>query len=211
MANALPKELSYLRGPARQFGPAHRYWAGAGRVERDGEAWRLLAGTHHALHQQEDAIIVAHWLTQPVDEGARREERGQVRGLLRLLRRLGTAGVKPFDEPVLRLPRMKKAAPTADQGAPSAAAIGRLPTRLRYLIGRAQRLGIRPRWHRLAEFIDAVNERRFNALVATADRMRRRGDDRLLRRWLGGQPNADTRETALARGLLHVFDALEIF
>jgi hypothetical protein len=87
---------------------------------------------------------------------------------------------------------------------------------LRYLINRACRLGIRPGWDALSSYIDQVNERQFNALVATAHRMRRKGDDLRLRHWLvalDAQQAAvpASEETLIVRSLLHVLDALEIF
>lgn len=213
---SLPRDFFYLGSVAACYGPAWRYWAALGRVERHPNAWRDLARTHQSICQREDAFPLAQWLLKAAAALPEREERRQVRGLLRLLTRLGRAGITPFNKPTLRLPRLpvpiekQVCIDGGDTRAPG------IPTRLRYLINRACRLGIRPGWDALSSYIDQVNERQFNALVATAHRMRRKGDDLRLRHWLvalDAQQAAvpASEETLIVRSLLHVLDALEIF
>ena len=211
MSNHLPEELSYLQEAAHTYGPAWRYWASKDRVQTHGSAWRQLAATHEQICQREDGPAIAQWLATPLDSPCGRDEQRQLRGLLRLLRELGRLDVTPFDAPPLnRITLGEGALPDQSCDTEHAGALA-LPTRLRYLLRQAKDLGIRPRWTAVARYIDQIDEPRFNALCATADQMHQRGDDKFLREWLSEPTRLATRERALARGLLHILDALEIF
>lgn len=205
------EELAYLRDTAQTYGPAWRYWATKDRIEIHGRAWKQLAAIHEQICQREDGPSIARWLATPVDSRRERDEQRQLRGLLRLLRDLGRQRIRPFDSPILHRVTLSQAALPRQAETSQFASSLALPVRLRYLLRQAKELGIRPRWETVASYIDQIDEPRFNALCATADQMHQRGDDKLLRQWLSEMPHRATREAALARGLLHILDALEIF
>lgn len=209
MVTHLSNELSYLRNPAMTYGPAWRYWAADNRVERHGEAWRCLAEVHDSIIRQEDQQVIVDWLGQPGQSSVHRDEQGQVRRLLRLLRQLGMAGVKPFNNPVL--PIGVSLASSRKARGEQAESCARLPSELRYIVGRIQSLRIRPRWQAVSDYVDNINEDQFNALVVLADNVRRTGNDRQLRRWLEASRRVRSRDVALVRSFFHVLDALEIF
>lgn len=212
MSPLFPAELDYLHQAARVYGPAWRYWARPDRIQTHGQAWRELALIHEQICQREDGPTLTRWLTTPLSASRDRDEQRQLRGLLRLLSELGREGVAPFNAPRLApLLLLRDDAASETRKSRAAGDAPTLPTRLRYLLQHAKALGIHPRWTAVARYIDEIDESRFNALCATAHHMHERGDDKILRHWLHQSTGPISREAAVARGLLHILDALEIF
>lgn len=211
MSDPLPVELGYLEEMAMTVGPAWRYWAQEARVERHGKIWRDLAQLHQRVCQREDGPLVMRWLSQERQPGLAGDRQGQVRGLMRLLLALGRAGISPFHQPVLSLvPRAIKRV-DADESPSDSGGDRALPAALQRRLRQARALGIAPGWHGLADFVDRVDEARFNRLCTMVHRMKRTGEYRALRSLVAQQRITSSRAAAMAKSLLHVVDALEIF
>ncbi len=211
MSGPLPVELDYLEEMALAVGPAWRYWAQEARVERHGGIWRDLAQAHQQLCRREDGPLVMQWLSKERQPGLAGDRQAQVLGLMRLLHALGRQGISPFHQPVLSLvPDMLKrtnaAAPPSPTGGDRA-----LSATLQRRLKQARALGIAPGWQGLADFVDGVDEARFNRLCMMIHRMKRNGEDRELRSLVAQRKLPSSRVAAMAKSLLHVVDALEIF
>ena len=216
MSGQLPDELVYLDAMAMAVGPAWRYWAQHARIERHARVWRELALVHEQICQREDGPALMRWLSLEMESGVATDRQQQVLGLVRLLGSLGRAGVCPFDRPVLSLAPKAKLPKTNSPGdaknPPSPRAEGQeLPVSLQRRLKQARALGIMPGWHCLAEFVDRVDEVKFNRLCTMVHRMRTLGQDRALRSLLVDRRITSRKTAAMARSLLHVVDALEIF
>ncbi len=128
-------------------------------------------------------------------------DRAHVENVLRLLRALGKAGVKPFDSPVLRF------LPPGDY----AALRRQTPGRLRYLLRHARRLRLLPNQARLCDLTQHESPVRFNRLAALADLIRRRNDHEMITQWLDASDPRTDRSAALIAGMMRMMDELEIF
>jgi|GEM_PF-2281013 len=216
MSNPIPDELADLKEIATTVGPAWRYWAHEARVERHGNIWRDLARAHQRLTHEAAWQAVMCWLDGPPLYGRARDEQRELRGLLHLLHALGKAGIAPFEKPVLELmvPKcrrddssvVKRQAKRRPPGTEE-----EMPDGLQYRLRQARAIGIVPRWQAVADFVDEVDEERFNRLCRLVHHMRRLGEDRQLRSWLSLNRKDSPKAAAMARSLLHVVDALEIF
>lgn len=209
MGDLLVESFGYLVEGARRFGPDWLHWSEPAVLERDASAWRTLAQAHGEIHRREDLPAICAWLHQTAlvedgDHQERREDetlREQTANLLRLLRALGNAGVKPFDAPVIRmLPR------------PETALLYRqTPPRFRYLLRHARRLRAAPNRARLQRLTATVTPHCFNRLARLADRIRRRGDREAVADWLAASDPHANRSAGMIAGMMQMMEELDIF